>query len=144
MVFLQKILSSSFFCITFSKDPEEVLMLISIEAHITCNFPGGGGGGQDPLSRLLDPHMFFFQVLSVDVYLSHIFYFRHNLIIDSILSRLLSRDLRIGMRLCCSPLRYVPISHLVASSYFVFAIFHLVTNHNSVASTYSKTCKVPV
>ena len=42
----------------FSKDPEGVQhfqggstfsrgiqMLISIEAHITCDFPGGGGGG---------------------------------------------------------------------------------------------------
>ena len=29
-------------------------MLISIETHITCDFPGGGGGlgGLDPLSPL--------------------------------------------------------------------------------------------
>ena len=33
-------------------------MLISIETHITCDFPGGGGGGgPDPLSPPLDPHM---------------------------------------------------------------------------------------
>ena len=50
----------------FSKDPERiqhfpdvsnfflrggVQMLISIETHITCDFPGGGGG-PDPLSPL--------------------------------------------------------------------------------------------
>ena len=28
----------------FPKDPEGVQMLISIESHITCDFPGGGGG----------------------------------------------------------------------------------------------------
>ena len=36
-----------------------VQVLISIETHITCDFPGGGGGGggPDPLSPPLDPHM---------------------------------------------------------------------------------------
>ena len=33
-----------------------VQVLISIETHITCDFPGGGGG-PDPLSSPLDPHM---------------------------------------------------------------------------------------
>ena len=33
-----------------------VQVLISIETHITCDFPGGGGG-PDPLSPPLDPHM---------------------------------------------------------------------------------------
>ena len=32
-----------------------VQVLISIETHITCDFPGGGG--PDPLSPPLDPHM---------------------------------------------------------------------------------------
>ena len=32
-----------------------VQVLISIETHITCDFPGGGG--PDPLSAPLDPHM---------------------------------------------------------------------------------------
>ena len=32
-------------------------MLISIETHITCDFPGGGGGGPGPLSPPLDPHL---------------------------------------------------------------------------------------
>ena len=34
-----------------------VQMLISMETHITCDFLGGGGGGPDPLSPPLDPHM---------------------------------------------------------------------------------------
>ena len=35
-----------------------VQVLISIENHITCDFPWGGGGrGPDPLSPPLDPHM---------------------------------------------------------------------------------------
>ena len=29
-------------------------MLISIETHLTCDFPGGG---PDPLTPPLDPHM---------------------------------------------------------------------------------------
>ena len=29
--------------------------LFPIETHITCDFPGGGGGGPDPLSPPLDP-----------------------------------------------------------------------------------------
>ena len=33
-----------------------VQVLISIETHITCDFPGGGGG-PDSLSPPLDPHM---------------------------------------------------------------------------------------
>ena len=56
----------------FSKDPEGVQhfqggfqMLISIETHLTCDFPGGGGGGggggTDPLSPLLDLHMILLQ-----------------------------------------------------------------------------------
>ena len=59
MVLLQRKLS-------FSKDPEGVQhfpggiqlfsggiqMLISIETHMTCYFPGGGGGGPDSLSPL--------------------------------------------------------------------------------------------
>ena len=50
----------------FSKDPEGVQhfprgwggdqKLISIETHITCNFPGGGGGSGPPIPPL-DPHM---------------------------------------------------------------------------------------
>ena len=54
----------------FSKDPEGVQhfpgvqlfpgggvqMLIFIETHITCDFPGGGRGLY-PLSTPLDPHM---------------------------------------------------------------------------------------
>ena len=57
----------------FSKDPEwveyfpgwgrlllffrrGVQMLISIETHITCDFPGGGGSG--PPIPPLDPHLF--------------------------------------------------------------------------------------
>ena len=40
---------------TFSRG---VQMLISIETHMTCDFPGGGGGS-DPLSPPLDPHMLF-------------------------------------------------------------------------------------
>ena len=32
-----------------------VQVLISIETHITCDFPGGGG--PDPLSPPLHPHM---------------------------------------------------------------------------------------
>ena len=43
-----------------------VQVLISIETHITCDFPGGGGGGggagPDPPSPPLDPQM----VLSPD------------------------------------------------------------------------------
>ena len=31
-------------------------MLISIETHITCDFPGGGGGSGSPIPTL-DPHM---------------------------------------------------------------------------------------
>ena len=31
--------------------------LFPIETHITCDFPGGGGG-LDPLSPPLDPHLF--------------------------------------------------------------------------------------
>ena len=31
-------------------------MLISVDSHIACDFPGGGGGGADP-SCPLDPHM---------------------------------------------------------------------------------------
>ena len=31
--------------------------LFPIETHITCDFPGGGGGGPDPLSPPLDPHL---------------------------------------------------------------------------------------
>ena len=34
-----------------------VQVLISIETHITCDFPGVGMGGLDPLSPPLDPHM---------------------------------------------------------------------------------------
>ena len=34
-----------------------VQMLISIETHITCDFPGGGGSR--PPSPPLDPHMSF-------------------------------------------------------------------------------------
>ena len=30
--------------------------LFPVETHITCDFPGGGGGS-DPLSPLLDPHL---------------------------------------------------------------------------------------
>ena len=30
--------------------------LFPIETHITCDFPGGGGG-PDPLSPPLDPHL---------------------------------------------------------------------------------------
>ena len=57
----------------FSKDPEGVQIfpggiklfpggggveiLISIETHITCDFPGGGGGGQTPYHTPLDSHM---------------------------------------------------------------------------------------
>ena len=54
----------------FSKDPERVQhfqggstfsrgiqMLISIEAHITCDFPGGGSR---PHISPLDPHMYIF------------------------------------------------------------------------------------
>ena len=37
---------------TFSRG---VQMLIFIETHITCDFPGGGG--PDPLSSPLDPHL---------------------------------------------------------------------------------------
>ena len=33
-------------------------MLISIETHITCDFPGGGGGGVWTPNHPLDPHMF--------------------------------------------------------------------------------------
>ena len=33
-------------------------MLISIETHITYDFPGGGGGW-DPLSPSMDPHIRF-------------------------------------------------------------------------------------
>ena len=29
-----------------------------IETHITCDFPGGGGGGPDPLFPPLDPHLY--------------------------------------------------------------------------------------
>ena len=36
--------------------PGGVQMLISIETHITCDFPGGEGG-PDPLSPPLDLHM---------------------------------------------------------------------------------------
>ena len=38
-----------------------IQMLVSIETHITCDFPGGGGGGgPDPLSiPSLDLHMGF-------------------------------------------------------------------------------------
>ena len=45
----------------FSKDPEGVQhfpggrgvqMLISMETHVTCDFPGGRGGGPKPLSPL--------------------------------------------------------------------------------------------
>ena len=32
-------------------------MLMYLETHITCDFPGGGG--PDPLSPPLDPHMRF-------------------------------------------------------------------------------------
>ena len=31
--------------------------LFPIESHITCDFSGGGGGCQDPLSPPLDPHL---------------------------------------------------------------------------------------
>ena len=31
--------------------------LFPIETHITWDFPGGGGGGTDPLSPPLDPHL---------------------------------------------------------------------------------------
>ena len=37
----------------FSKDPVGVQILISIETHITCDFPGGFGPPIPPL----DPHM---------------------------------------------------------------------------------------
>ena len=36
-----------------------VQMLISIETHITCDFPGGGGG-PDPLSPTLDLQLYIF------------------------------------------------------------------------------------
>ena len=60
----------------FSKDPEGVKdfpggvqMLISIETHITCDFPGG-----PPQSPPLDPHMpevfkVSFQDYNLDLYL---------------------------------------------------------------------------
>ena len=35
--------------------PGSVQVLISIETHITYDFPGGGG--PDPLSSPMDPHM---------------------------------------------------------------------------------------
>ena len=38
-----------------------VQMLISIETHITCDFPGGGGSGS-PIPPL-DPHMRFHNIL---------------------------------------------------------------------------------
>ena len=34
-----------------------VQVLISIETHIACDFPGGGGGGSGPPITPLDPHM---------------------------------------------------------------------------------------
>ena len=37
--------------------PEGVQMLISIKTHISCDFPGGGGGGFGPPIPPLDPHM---------------------------------------------------------------------------------------
>ena len=30
---------------------------VSKETHISCDFPGGGGGGPDPLTPPLDPHV---------------------------------------------------------------------------------------
>ena len=35
--------------------------LFPIETHITCDFPGRGGGGTDPLSPSLDPHLIIIQ-----------------------------------------------------------------------------------
>ena len=35
-----------------------IQMLVSIETHITCDFPGGGGGSRPPIPSL-DPHMGF-------------------------------------------------------------------------------------
>ena len=40
---------------TFLGGGSRVQVLISIETHITCDF--WGGGGPDPLSPPLDPHM---------------------------------------------------------------------------------------
>ena len=42
---------------TFSMEGGEVQWVISIETHITCDFPGGGGG-RTPYPPL-DPHMRF-------------------------------------------------------------------------------------
>ena len=51
----KKALTTFFFFFFFFKVSEAV-SLFPIETHITCDFPGGGGG-PDPLSPALDPHL---------------------------------------------------------------------------------------